>query len=175
MHSNNISKHTSLIKTPILTHIYTLQSVWLLLFVLSTATFRIPMAHFVSGVNAISLTFTITCNGQQQTIDHSVSLSVQLPAPSTFRVSNVRARASSPVANARISYTMRGDNVAFSVTITGEVVSLYGYSLNGGDTTFVGKYIHTIKCTDTTSIYQFLSFTAHNFHDLFFNLQLMLR
>ena len=106
----------------------------------SAGTFQIPMAQFISGNNDISLTFSVVCNGQEETIEHRVSVSVQLPPPSTFSVSNVRASSTSGVSGVRISYSIRGDNLHFSVTITGQLISLYGYTLNGAtDTTFVGK------------------------------------
>ena len=108
---------------------------------LSVATFQIPNSHFVNGNNDVNLLFSVMCSGELKTIQHRFSLRLNLPPPPSFRVSNVGASSSSGLGPGQvsISYTVDGDVVAFSVSIVGEVIFLYGYTLNGAtDIEYVG-------------------------------------
>jgi hypothetical protein len=110
-------------------------------------TFQIPVGHLVDGTNEISLTFSVVCNGQQQTIRHRLSLSISLPTPPTCRPSNVRATSASAISGVQIRYTLGAESVSFSIILPGEDVLLYSYSLNRRPTEFAVSLSLQLQCS----------------------------
>jgi hypothetical protein len=101
------------------------------------ATFQIPNSQFVNGNNDITLTFNTVCNGQNEVLEHRFSLSLNLPPPPAFRITNLRVSSSSGLrqGDVEISYSRAADVVTFTVIILDQAATLYGYTLNGGSET----------------------------------------
>ena len=95
----------------------------------------------MNGNNDITLTFNIVCNGQNEVLEHRFSLSLNLPPPPAFSISNVRVSSSSGLRqrDVEISYSRAQDIVTFTVIVLDQAATLYGYTLNGGTETHIGE------------------------------------
>ena len=110
-----------------------------------TAMFRVTPEGFVNGENNIHFIFLILCNGQIQTVEHTLILTVVIRSESSFSVEVISHTdpVGSDICECNITAHLPSDSVQVTIEFCGDYTILFHYSIIGGVSDFRGNILIT--------------------------------